>query len=80
MTGKVLYRVQVILVLAPLAAILTCIFHSLYFAETIIHNCVDVVIIVLSTLGIVYADNLAVMLCELLTRTQSSERAPPALE
>ena len=80
MTGRDPYRAQVILVLAPLAAILTCIVHALYFAVTIIHSCVDVAIIALSTLGIVYADNLAVILCEFFTRTQSSERAPPALE
>ena len=80
MTGRVLYRTQVILVLAPLVAILSSSVHGLYFAETIIHSCVDVAIIALSMLGIVFADNLAVILCEFFTRTQSPERAPPALE
>ena len=80
MTGQDLYRTQVTLILAPLAAIVTCSVHSLYFAESTIHNFIDVAIIALSTLGIVYADNLAVKLCESATRTQSPERAPPALE
>ena len=80
MTGRALYRTQVILVLAPLAAILTCSIHGLYFAATLIYSCVDIAIIALSTLAIAYADNLAVVLCEFVTRMRSPERAPTALE
>lgn len=68
------------MVLTSLAFILACSIHSFYFAESTVHHCVDVTIIALSTLGIVYADNLAVAICEFFSKTQSAERAPPALE
>lgn len=78
MTGRELYRAQVTVVLVSLAAILACSVHGFYFAESAIYNCIDVVIVVLATLGIVYADNLAVPLCEFFTKSQRPERAPPS--
>lgn len=80
MTGSGLYRAQVTVVLASLAVILACGVHGFYFAESTMHNCVDVLIVALATLGIVYADNLAVTFCEFFTKTQSPERAPTAHE
>ncbi len=79
MTGRDLYRTQVTLVLASLAAILACSVHSLYIAESRIHYCIDFSVIALSTLGITYADNIAAKVSDFITRTQTPERSPPAL-
>ncbi len=80
MTERELYRTQVTLVLASLAAILACSVHGFYFAESRFQLCIDFAILTLSALVIVYADNLAVKFSELASKTQSPERAPPALE
>ena len=80
MTGRDLYRIQVTLVLASLVAMLACSAHSLYIAESRTHLYIDFVIIAISALGIVYADNLAVKISEFVTRTPSPESAPPALD
>lgn len=78
MSGRDLYRTQVTLVLASLAAIVACSVHSLYFAVTRAQLCIDFAIIAFSTLGIVYADNLAVKLNDYFTRTHTPESAPQA--
>lgn len=79
MTGQELYRTQVTLVLASLAAILACSVHGLYFAASRMQSCIDLAIMALSVLVIVYADNLAVKFCDFVSKTHSPERAPPAL-
>ncbi len=77
MTERDLYRTQVTLVLASLAALLACSLHSLLFAESRTHLCIDFTIVALSILGIAYADNLAVKISEFVTRTQPPEHTPP---
>lgn len=79
MTGRDLYRTQVTVVLASLAAILACSVHSLFIAESRAHLCIDFTVIALSTLSIAFADNIAVKFSECITRTQTPERSPPAL-
>ena len=77
MTERDLYRTQVALVLASLAALLACSVHSLFIAESRTYLWIDFAIVALSILGIAYADNLAVKISEFVTRTQPPERAPP---
>ena len=80
MTGPDLYRTQVALVLIPLATLLGFSVHGLLFAKSGGQYCIDFAIIVMSTLVIIYAYDLARGFRELVLRIQGPERAPPALK
>lgn len=74
MTGRDLYRTQFTLMLVSLATLLACSVHILCFATSGVQYCIDSVVIAMSTLVIIFADDLARKLNGYESQKQNPEK------